>query len=177
MVSGSISPSLSDCFSPFPHGTGSLSVTRLYLALAGSPAGFPPTFLDPTVLRKDNKKCKLIFTYRAITFYGVSFQKLQLINLTFKLPLLKDVISLQPPYKYGFGLFPLRSPLLRESLLFSFPLATEMFHFARFASLSFRKKIILYNQDWVFPLGDLRVTGCYTPYRSLSQLRHVLHRV
>ena len=51
MVSGSISPSLSDCFSPFPHGTGSLSMTRLYLALAGSPARFPPTFLDPTVLR------------------------------------------------------------------------------------------------------------------------------
>ena len=96
MVSGSISPSLSDCFSPFPHGTGSLSVTRLYLALAGSPAGFPPTFLDPTVLRKDNKKCKLIFTYRAITFYGVSFQKLQLINLLLNF-LFKDDISLQPP--------------------------------------------------------------------------------
>ena len=33
-----------------------------------------------------------------------------------------------------FGLFPVRSPLLRESRLLSFPRATEMFHFARFAS-------------------------------------------
>ena len=28
-----------------------------------------------------------------------------------------------------FRLFPFRSPLLRESLLLSFPLGTEMFHF------------------------------------------------
>ena len=32
-----------------------------------------------------------------------------------------------------FGLFPFRSPLLRESLLFSFPPGTEMFHFPGFA--------------------------------------------
>ena len=32
-----------------------------------------------------------------------------------------------------FGLFPVRSPLLRESLLISFPLVTEMFHFTRSA--------------------------------------------
>ena len=31
-----------------------------------------------------------------------------------------------------FGLFPFRSPLLRESRLFSFPRATEMFQFTRF---------------------------------------------
>lgn len=31
-------------------------------------------------------------------------------------------------------LFPVRSPLLRESLLISFPLGTEMFQFPRFAS-------------------------------------------
>ena len=33
-----------------------------------------------------------------------------------------------------FGLLPVRSPLLGESLLISFPLGTEMFHFPRFAS-------------------------------------------
>ena len=31
-----------------------------------------------------------------------------------------------------FGLLPFRSPLLRESLLFSFPRGTEMFQFPRF---------------------------------------------
>ena len=34
-----------------------------------------------------------------------------------------------------FGLFPVRSPLLRESLLISFPLVTEMFHFTRSAPI------------------------------------------
>jgi hypothetical protein len=39
------------------------------------------------------------------------------------------------PYFYSwFGLFPVRSPLLRESLLISLPGGTEMFHFPPFAS-------------------------------------------
>ena len=29
----------------------------------------------------------------------------------------------------------------------------------------------------VSPFGNLRIKGCYTPPRSLSQLRHVLHRL
>ena len=37
-------------------------------------------------------------------------------------------------YTYAwFGLFPVRSPLLRESLLLSFPESTEMFQFPSFA--------------------------------------------
>ena len=36
----------------------------------------------------------------------------------------------------GFGLFRVRSPLLPESLLFSFPVGTEMVHFPTFAPLS-----------------------------------------
>ena len=44
--------------------------------------------------------------------------------------------ALQPrPDESGrFGLFPLRSPLLRESRLISFPSGTEMFHFPELAS-------------------------------------------
>ena len=37
----------------------------------------------------------------------------------------------------GFGLLPFRSPLLRESLLISFPPGTEMFHFPGFASCTY----------------------------------------
>ena len=37
MVSGTISLFCSKCFSPFPHGTGSLSVSREYLALPDGP--------------------------------------------------------------------------------------------------------------------------------------------
>ena len=38
MVSGSISLPYSGFFSPFPHGTGSLSVSQEYLALTDGPA-------------------------------------------------------------------------------------------------------------------------------------------
>ena len=39
------------------------------------------------------------------------------------------------PEPYWFGLFPVRSPLLGESLLFSLPTGTKMFQFPAFASL------------------------------------------
>src|ERR671916_2269251 len=42
---------LPGCFSPFPHGTSSLSVVEEYLALRGGPRGFRPGFPCPAVLR------------------------------------------------------------------------------------------------------------------------------
>ena len=51
MVSGSLSPSCSECFSPFPHGTGTLSVSREYLALPDGPGGFAQDSTCPALLR------------------------------------------------------------------------------------------------------------------------------
>jgi hypothetical protein len=51
MVSGSVSPPYSGYFSPFPHGTGSLSVSQEYLALADGAAGFRRDFSGPALLR------------------------------------------------------------------------------------------------------------------------------
>ena len=50
-VSGSVSLPCSGCFSPFPHGTGSLSVSREYLALPDGPGGFAQDFTCPALLR------------------------------------------------------------------------------------------------------------------------------
>src|SRR5262249_56941161 len=50
-VSGTLSLPSQGFFSPFPHGTGSLSVTREYLALRDGPRGFPRDFTCPAVLR------------------------------------------------------------------------------------------------------------------------------
>ena len=44
MVSGSISPPYSGYFSPFPHGTGSLSVSQEYLALPDGAGKFSRGF-------------------------------------------------------------------------------------------------------------------------------------
>ena len=41
----------SKCFSPFPHGTGSLSVSREYLALPDGPGGFTQDSSCPALLR------------------------------------------------------------------------------------------------------------------------------
>ena len=49
-ISGSISLPSPGFFSPFPHGTGSLSVIEEYLALADGPAGFTPGFTCPVLL-------------------------------------------------------------------------------------------------------------------------------
>jgi hypothetical protein len=38
------------CFSPFPHGTSSLSVTREYSGLGGGPPGFTRDFTGPVLL-------------------------------------------------------------------------------------------------------------------------------
>ena len=51
MVSGSISLFCSKCFSPFPHGTGTLSVSREYLALPDGPGGFTQDYSCPALLR------------------------------------------------------------------------------------------------------------------------------
>ena len=51
MVSGTISLPSSGCFSPFPHGTRALSVSREYLALPDGPGGFTQGFSCPALLR------------------------------------------------------------------------------------------------------------------------------
>jgi hypothetical protein len=57
----------------------------------------------------------------------------------------------------GFGLFPFRSPLLRESRLISVPAGTEMFHFPAWASLHL----------WIqWRIGGIHRLGC--PIRRSS---------
>ena len=69
--SGSISLPSPGFFSPFPHGTGSLSVGREYLALEDGPPMFRQGFTCPALL---DFTCKDLFIYRAITVYGQTFQ-------------------------------------------------------------------------------------------------------
>jgi hypothetical protein len=78
------------------------------------------------------------YTYGAITLYGRSFQTV-LLTLSFFTPCRlcdDDKMVPRPPHcnahrltQYRFRLVPVRSPLLGESLLFSFPPGTEMFQF------------------------------------------------
>ena len=74
----------------------------------------------------DTNSDAYVFDYRAFTYYGAVFQ---LLHLTLTI----DYILSHNPLFIEFRLIPFRSPLLRESLLLSFPLVTKMFQFTRFA--------------------------------------------
>ena len=60
-------------FSPFPHGTGSLSVSTEYLALEDGPPSFRQGFSCPALLT-DNAARSIAFVYRTFTFCGAAFQ-------------------------------------------------------------------------------------------------------
>ena len=77
MVSGSVALLCSRFFSPFPHGTGSLSVSREYLALRDGPRQFARNSSCSGLLR-----CRLeslnAFAYGAVTRCGPTFQSVRL---------------------------------------------------------------------------------------------------
>src|SRR5690606_14774114 len=115
MVSGSFSLPCSGFFSPFPHGTGPLSVSQEYLVLADGPAGFTQGFTCPALLR-----IPLSLTLLART--GLS-------PLSCSFPTASGSSRKESrgpttptlPKQHWFGLIRFRSPLLSESLLFSLP--------------------------------------------------------
>ena len=72
---------------------------------------------------------------------------------------------------HRFRLIPFRSPLLRESLLLSFPLGTEMFQFPRLPqpALCVQTGVAGHDPDRVSPFGHPRINACVTASRGFSQ--------
>ena len=70
-----------------------------------------------------------------------------------------------------FRLIPVRSPLLRESLLLSLPRPTEMFHFGRFPpqALWIQTWVTGHDPGRVSPFGHLRIKALLAAPRSFSQ--------
>ena len=60
-------------FSPFPHGTSTLSVTLEYLALEDGPPSFRQGFSCPALLR-NSRQSQNDLTYGTITVFGAAFQ-------------------------------------------------------------------------------------------------------
>ena len=98
---------------------------------------------------------------------------------TFQFLLLSSKIPRRGPTTPGassrFGLVRVRSPLLTQSLLFSFPPVTEMFHFTGYR-VSFpifvQERTVTNYCHQVTPFGNLRIKA-FVPlpeaYRSLSR--------
>ena len=70
-----------------------------------------------------------------------------------------------------FSLLRFRSPLLTESLLFSLPMGTEMFHFPTFPPhpLYIQRWVTPHHWCWVSPFGHPRITARLTTPRGLSR--------
>src|ERR1700722_5045338 len=66
-----------ECFSSFPHGTSSLSVTREYLGLASGLARFTRNSTG-TVLLGNTLRRRRSFAYGTVTLYRATFQMLPL---------------------------------------------------------------------------------------------------
>ncbi len=125
-------------FSPFPHGTCSLSVTREYLGLGGGPPRFTRDFTGPVLLGNMSGSRKS-FAYGGVTLYADAFHTSSATQaISYSLPDQQSRLDspatpvtqrLLAITRNRFGLFPFRSPLLRESRLLSLPVGTEMFHF------------------------------------------------
>ncbi len=72
-----------------------------------------------------------------------------------------------------FRLYPVRSPLLGASLLFSLPPGTEMFHFPGFPEpvLCVQTGLTGHDPSWVSPFGHPWISGSLAPPQGFSQPR------
>ena len=127
---------LAGCFSPFPHGTGSLSVSRECLALPGGPGGFAQGYSCPALLRVP------------LCFASLRVRGCHPLWPDFPDRSARETLATTRPYnprgaspRPGFGLAPVRSPLLGGSLLSSLPAGTKMFQFPALASAPKRPRM------------------------------------
>ena len=137
-------------FSPFPHGTCSLSVDYEYLALEDGPPIFRQDFTCPALLFA-RPVPQPTFSIRGYHPLWPAFPNRSDKSIAKTCRLVR-----------------FRSPLLSESRLMSVPRATEMFQFARFASCSY-EFTARYPCGWVSPFGNLRIKARLPAPRSLSQ--------
>jgi hypothetical protein len=117
-VSGSFSLPCSGFFSPFLHSTRSLSVSEEYLALPDGSGSFRQDFTCPALLR-------ILLHSKQLSCTGLSPISPDFPDCsTNSFKRRCSPTTPQVPKHLRFGLFPVRSPLLRKSLLFSFPAPT-----------------------------------------------------
>src|SRR5688500_6967066 len=168
-------------FSPFPHGTCPLSVTREYLGLAGGPAGFTPNFTGSVLLGNTSKgdnafSCTGLSPSTATPSRGLPLTTLFSHSPSPRQrrpdgPTTPTTQRLPAITCDRFSLIRFRSPLLTESRLFSLPVGTEMFHFPTFPPHALCVQARVTPHDWcgVPPFGHPRINARLAAPRGLTQ--------
>ena len=156
MVSGTLSPSSSECFSPFPHGTRSLSVSRECSALPGGPGGFAQDSSCPALLRIP------LHRNGAASGTGLSPAAGPL-SSGFPSPRAGGRRGPTTParrrHRTGLGWSPVARRYWGNHCLFSLPGGTGMFRFPPFAPARNKRAGDSPSDCRVVPFGHLRVTG------------------
>ena len=144
MDSGLFTP-LPGCFSPFPHGTLLYRSSDIF-SLGPWSALIQTEFHVLRLTQVSYPDSRMPFAYGALTLFGRLSQYRSTKHAFGNCPRDPQLPPVQPFYpimrnarglaRIWFGLLPFRSPLLRVSLRFLLSPATEMFHFAGFASTS-----------------------------------------
>ena len=128
-------------FSPFPHGTSPLSVTREYSGLGGGPPRFTRNFTGSVLLgiplgrygRFRLRDCYPLWcafpcaSTNPVLCHSPTGRQSDLNG-----PTTPNTQRLPALTRARFSLFHFRSPLLAESRLLSLPVGNEMFHFPTF---------------------------------------------
>ena len=163
MVSGSISLPSSGFFSPFPHGTRSLSVSQEYLALPDGPGRFAQDSSCPALLRIPLGRLSL--RVRVCHPLRTYFPECSAHDQR------ATAWSYNPRYASPhpeFGLFPVRSPLLGESFIyFLFLQVLRCFSSLRLPPGPCRDDR---RRRPGCPIRKSAGQGIFAPYRGLSQL-------
>jgi hypothetical protein len=142
--------------------------------LRDGPRSFPRDFTCPAVLRNLPSE-PARFRLRGYHPLWPTVPGRSTSVLVFDSPALRPSRPYNPTVQARwFGLFRFRSPLLTESLLFSFPAGTEMVHFPALSSpdLWIQSGMPRYYPWRVAPFGNLRVEACLRlteAYRSLPR--------
>src|SRR5215469_8419544 len=168
------------CFSPFPHGTSPLSVTREYSGLGGGPPRFTRNFTGSVLLGNTPREAER-FHLRDCHPLRPDFPDCSATPLLYHSPLSRQrqldgpstphAQRLPAITRIRFSLFPFRSPLLRKSRLLSLPAGTEMFHFPALppAALCIQAGATPHDGGRVSPFGNPRITAWLPAPRGLSQ--------
>ena len=167
-VSGTISLRCPRCFSPFPHGTGPLSVSRECLALADGAAGFRQDSSGPALLRIPPRASSVSHT-------GLSPSAVEL-SRTVPLPTRRHLKVLQPRRCRniaGLGSAAFAHHYSRYHFCFLFLRLLRCFSSAG----SPPHKGIMYLQYTGLPHSEIRGSGPICGYPRLIAACHVLLRL
>ena len=111
------------------------------------------------------------FAYGALTLCGPPFQDG---SARMRLCTFRSYYPRRAQARGGFGLFPGRSPLLGESLLFSLPAGTKMFQFPAFAP---HYGVVTAIRAAGLSHSEIRGSKAICAYPRLIAAYHVLHRL